>query len=312
MVVTGIAKRCLRGVLPRWAITAAKTTFTWLVRHPERWLTRRVLARAVAEPEILAASDLEMLQGAYPLRTGYGYDPGALERRGQERARQILRLPGMHNARHFLEIGCLDGMVAGALARRGLVGTAIDIHTDRLDRRAVDAGAHIARMDAANIGFRDASFDVVYSFDVLEHVASPLDVLRESVRVLKPGGTLFLEFGPLYRSAFGEHAYRSITVPYCQFLFEKATLNDFALRHGLTPIDFDHVNGWSLNEYRDLWEILSTELDTVRYEEIQNLSHLNLIRAHPRCFRHVSDDIEEFLVAVIRVHFRKRATQTGQ
>ena len=34
----------------------------------------------------------------------------------------------------------------------------------------------------------DASFDVVMSFDVLEHVKRPWDAVREIVRILKPGG----------------------------------------------------------------------------------------------------------------------------
>jgi ubiquinone/menaquinone biosynthesis C-methylase UbiE len=61
-------------------------------------------------------------------------------------------------------------------------------------------------VDAAgeNLPFDDASFDVVYSNNVLEHTAKPEQVLREAARVLKPGGTLYIEV-PNYLSYYEGH-----------------------------------------------------------------------------------------------------------
>jgi ubiquinone/menaquinone biosynthesis C-methylase UbiE len=52
--------------------------------------------------------------------------------------------------------------------------------------------------------FPDESFDVVYSSYVLEHVQDPVQVLSESVRVLKPGGILSFEL-PNHLSYFEGH-----------------------------------------------------------------------------------------------------------
>jgi SAM-dependent methyltransferase len=52
--------------------------------------------------------------------------------------------------------------------------------------------------------FADGAFDVVFSFQVLEHVLSPLDVIRESWRVLKSGGTLYIN-APNYCTFYEGH-----------------------------------------------------------------------------------------------------------
>ncbi|MCB2107171.1 MAG: class I SAM-dependent methyltransferase [Rhodobacteraceae bacterium] len=52
--------------------------------------------------------------------------------------------------------------------------------------------------------FPDAHFDIVYSSNVLEHTTDPAKVLREAIRVLKPGGTMQIVC-PNYLSYFDGH-----------------------------------------------------------------------------------------------------------
>jgi SAM-dependent methyltransferase len=60
--------------------------------------------------------------------------------------------------------------------------------------------------------FPDASFDLVFSSTVLEHTDDPSAVLREAVRVLKPGGYMQFVF-PNYASFFEGH-YAIPWIPY--------------------------------------------------------------------------------------------------
>lgn len=60
------------------------------------------------------------------------------------------------------------------------------------------------------------SFDLIYSWSVFEHVQQDLitDCLAKMKRVLRPGGTLFLQTTPLFYSAYGSHFQRWIPVPW--------------------------------------------------------------------------------------------------
>ena len=292
--------------MPKSVVSVLRFLWHWdLPRRLEKRRTRRLFATAAAAPSYLDIRALETLQLKYPPPPEYGYDARTLEARGSERALQILRLPAARGARSFLELGCWDGMVSCCLSRKGKTATAIDNRDAGFDERALNEGVSMLPMDAADLRFEDESFDFVFSYDGFEHFASPAGVLREATRVVKNGGHIYLEFGPLYYSPFGEHAYRSITVPYCQFLFPKDLINDFAAQKGLKPIDFSHVNGWSLENYRELWGTYSRVLKKVRYQENLCLSHLNLIRTYPFCFKSKSGCFENFIVAGISVLFEK-------
>lgn len=62
----------------------------------------------------------------------------------------------------------------------------------------------IIRVSDDHLPFADASFDIVYSANVLEHTENPLKALEEAVRVLRPGGILHAEM-PNYLSYFEGH-----------------------------------------------------------------------------------------------------------
>ncbi|MCP9455887.1 MAG: class I SAM-dependent methyltransferase [Nitrospira sp.] len=81
-----------------------------------------------------------------------------------------------------------------------------------LDRYGV-AHSHIRNAYGESIPFPDNTFDVVWSSNVLEHVADPGKVLAEAYRLLKPGGTAIIVV-PNYGS-FWEGHYGVVFPPYC-------------------------------------------------------------------------------------------------
>ena len=196
-------------------------------------------------------------------------------------------------------------MVSYALNSLGKNTTAIDIKSEGFDQRAVNKGVKLIQMDASDMKFENNSFDFVFSFDTFEHFSNPEQVFKEVIRVLKKGGYLYLLFEPLYMSPFGEHAYRSITVPYCQFLFDKKIINDFIQKHNLEKIDFNQVNGWSLEQHRDLWKKYEHSFNILKYNEKYDLRHLKLIRKYRSCFKSKTNYFENLTVSSIEILLRK-------
>jgi len=98
--------------------------------------------------------------------------------------------------RTALDVGCGGGLLAEECARLGLSVTGIDpsTHSVRTAREhAWESGLAIDYLAGAGelLPFADASYDVVFCCDVLEHVEKPAIVIAEVSRVLKPNG-LFL------------------------------------------------------------------------------------------------------------------------
>ncbi len=112
--------------------------------------------------------------------------------------------------RRILEIGCGRGDFSCWLSLQ-LNGSANLVAAD-FSCTAISKAREYARslnlaidwqvMDIEQIAYPDASFDVIFSCETVEHVPDPRLALRELARVLKPGGTLFLTT-PNYMNAIG-------------------------------------------------------------------------------------------------------------
>lgn len=116
--------------------------------------------------------------------------------------REILAL-GDPRGWRILEVGAGTGRDAVALARAGASVVTIDYVVGSLDLTVKAAAA--AQVTLAPVGgdglampFADDSFDVVFHQGLLEHFRDPLPLLRENIRILKPGGFLVIDVPQRY------------------------------------------------------------------------------------------------------------------
>lgn len=301
-----IAKRAARAFLPGPVQRSLSTAYDSLRLRR----AAAAIAAAPAEPAYLGADQLRRLCGRHSVSRSYFYDADSLLRRGEERAAELLSLvqPRFGPVGRSLELGCGDGMVSAALQRTGVECIAVDRKDSGFDDRAAAAGACFHPMDAAELSFADDSFDIVFSFNAFEHFPRPDRVVEESLRVLRPGGLMVIDFGPLFMSPFGMHAYYSIPVPYCHHLFRIEDMEQYIREKNLPAVDFStHVNGWTVARFRELWRAHQGAMTTESYRETRNCGHLGLIREFPSCFRDKHAPIDEFVVVGIRALFRKKA-----
>jgi SAM-dependent methyltransferase len=102
--------------------------------------------------------------------------------------------------------------------------------------------------NATRIPFLDATFNLVISEAVLEHVPNPRGVVSEMIRVLRPGGQLYIEIPFLQGFHADPHDYQRYTLPGLDVLL--ADLDPLAKGVSVGP---SSALAWILREYLPLW-----------------------------------------------------------
>jgi ubiquinone/menaquinone biosynthesis C-methylase UbiE len=112
---------------------------------------------------------------------------------GEHTARYSFALPYIKDKK-VLDIACGTGYGLAFLksSAKSVTGVDVDIEAAKLAMSECDEKARVLLGDGTNLPFHDESFDVVTSFETLEHLHERKLFLSELKRVLKPNGLLIL------------------------------------------------------------------------------------------------------------------------
>ena len=110
-----------------------------------------------------------------------------------------------------MDLGCGDGALLAALNNRGVLEGksvhAVDNSHGRMDLvRKINPNFECIVADAADTTVADGSIDVMISTQVIEHVPSDRDMTQEMLRVLRPGGLLYIS--TVFKTWYGWYYYR--------------------------------------------------------------------------------------------------------
>jgi 2-polyprenyl-3-methyl-5-hydroxy-6-metoxy-1,4-benzoquinol methylase len=146
-----------------------------------------------------------------------------------------------------LDIGCGDGKVLAALARRGFDCTGIELNPRVHETLPRDAKITIHTGALSDAQLPPASFRVVILRHVLEHLDDPLRALSEVRRVIAPDGTLIVAVPNLasWQARMARCDWFHLDLPRHLHHFTPAALRTLLARAGFTV---DRVSHFSLEQ----------------------------------------------------------------
>jgi SAM-dependent methyltransferase len=127
-----------------------------------------------------------------------------------------------------VDIGGGAGYFAESFQRAGAASVCVEPFWDELSERGKNLGSSVLA-DGLRLPFADHTFDVSHSSNVIEHVTTPQVFFDEMLRVVRPGGLVFLAFTNWF-SPFGGHE----TSPW-HYLGGERAVQRYERKHGEEP-----------------------------------------------------------------------------
>lgn len=236
--------------------------------------------------EGIAAKLTHRLDVIYPTGDTRIYEGENLHRFWYNKAylASMIHAIGLPIGKSVLEIGCSDGLVCdivSLLGARQVVGidvmksTGCNFPSSKIQYQVKDARA---------TGLPDKSFDLVYSIATLEHVADPVRVLAEILRVTKIGGYAYVQAGPLYHSPFGHHMFSYFKdYPWIHLRKAKGEIKAYA-RERQIDLAMKRDLGVTSDEYIDSMlnsaHINGLFLEDYQLNEFQSRSDVKVVLSH--------------------------------
>lgn len=203
-----------------------------------------------------------------------------------------------------LEIGCNKGYLINSFLQHekfDAIGADIDADALQIARDTHGDKIKFIQTTASSIPLLNASVDIIYTIDTVEHLSKIREMFTDCYRVLKPGGTMFVHFQGWY-GPYGSHLEDIIPFPWANAVFSMDTLLKVAA-HLYDSTDYD-VACYYIDQKAGKRKP-NPYLDKAKWDEF--LNHLT-IRQFKRVIRALPFKIEHFE----NIGFGGRTYKVGQ
>lgn len=213
--------------------------------------------------------------------------------------------------KNVLDVACGTGYGSYLMINAGaekVTGLDIDSKTINYAKKLYKVpGLHFQKGDAHKIPFKDKTFDVLVSFETIEHLTNPELFLLESKRVLKENGILVIstpnkyeypkgnkfhikeftpnEMGNLLKKFFSETKFFYQDTVFSNYTFEKKSLETG--RHEFTKIDSKSIKMFDKPPDKNIYMVIICS--NVLIKKTQSINLLFNIKGE----EHLSKILEE-------------------
>lgn len=277
-------------------------------------IDRRTITRILASTNSPSTSNSESLfqelQSKYS-RIDYSYEPFPSWKRSMQHVIKIISLRKEFENKDIklLDVCCGDGGLGYAFSQYGYDVTLFDMDDWRNDLAKKLPFVQGKLEDPINL--KKESFDFIISFNAFEHITDPEKSFHNLLSLCKKGGYIYLNFGPLYASSWGLHAYSSLYMPYPQYLFS----HDFIMKkiHELNINDLNLIskelqplNKCKASKFKDLWHDNKNLVNILYEDNYENKDNLNIIKEYPKSFTGRNLTYDDVVTDIIVVLLQKK------
>jgi 2-polyprenyl-3-methyl-5-hydroxy-6-metoxy-1,4-benzoquinol methylase len=169
----------------------------------------------------------------------------------RKRFREILdQLEPYRQTNNMIDVGCGEGFFLEEAIKRGwnVYGTE---YADLYIRLCEDKGIRMRKGQLDPTQYPAGSFDVILSFEVIEHILHPVEEVRAFHRLLRKGGAVYLttpNFNALSRRVLGKR-WSIISFPDHLSYYTTGTLRRLFEQHGFATI-WVRTSGISIERIR--------------------------------------------------------------
>ncbi len=139
-----------------------------------------------------------------------------------------------------LDLGCALGYFLRVMETKGWDTWGVDLSSYAVQEARKDINGSVVQGDLREAEFPEGYFDLVALWDTLEHLAAPVEVLKEVRRIVKPDGLLLIEtlnIGSLTAKLLGRK-WPLYAPPYHLVYYSTETLTKLLEASGFTPGPF--------------------------------------------------------------------------